>query len=117
VGAELRQSNGQTDQVHLLVHYPPGIALSVLVNSLKRRVVSQAAPAVSRPCAQILVGQALPVISLLRHASSGGAPLPVIKQYIDRQNRPTKRDPLRGPYRRGSASSRKQPGFRRKMVT
>jgi hypothetical protein len=34
-GAELREFNGETDQVHLLVHYPPKFALSRLVNSLK----------------------------------------------------------------------------------
>lgn len=34
-GAELREFNGETDHVHLLVHYPPSLALSTLVNSLK----------------------------------------------------------------------------------
>jgi putative transposase len=33
--AELREFNGETDHVHLLVHYPPKVALSRLVNSLK----------------------------------------------------------------------------------
>ncbi|MER5387903.1 IS200/IS605 family transposase [Saccharopolyspora sp. NPDC002686] len=32
---ELREFNGETDHVHLLVHYPPQVALSRLVNSLK----------------------------------------------------------------------------------
>jgi hypothetical protein len=34
--AELKQFNGETDHVHLLVHYPPKVQLSKLVNSLKR---------------------------------------------------------------------------------
>ncbi|MFF7191515.1 IS200/IS605 family transposase, partial [Streptomyces sp. NPDC008222] len=34
-GAELREFNGEDDHVHLLVHYPPKVALSKLVNSLK----------------------------------------------------------------------------------
>jgi putative transposase len=34
-GAELKEFNGETDHVHLLVHYPPKVALSGLVNSLK----------------------------------------------------------------------------------
>lgn len=34
-GAELREFNGETDHVHLLVHYPPSLAPSTLVNSLK----------------------------------------------------------------------------------
>lgn len=33
--AELREFNGETDHVHLLAHYPPSLALSVLVNRLK----------------------------------------------------------------------------------
>jgi putative transposase len=35
LNAELREFNGETDHVHLLAHYPPGLALSVLVNQLK----------------------------------------------------------------------------------
>ena len=34
-GAELHEFNGEDDHVHLLVHYPPAVALSKLVNSLK----------------------------------------------------------------------------------
>lgn len=33
--AELKNFNGERDNVHLLVHYPPKVALSKLVNSLK----------------------------------------------------------------------------------
>ncbi len=33
--AELIECDGEDDHVHLLVHYPPKIALSKLVNSLK----------------------------------------------------------------------------------
>jgi putative transposase len=32
---ELVEFNGETDHVHLLVHYPPKVALSRLVGSLK----------------------------------------------------------------------------------
>jgi putative transposase len=32
---ELREFNGETDHVHLLVHYPPQVKLSALVGSLK----------------------------------------------------------------------------------
>jgi putative transposase len=32
---ELAEFNGANDHVHLLVHYPPKVALSTLVNSLK----------------------------------------------------------------------------------
>ncbi len=33
--AELKQFNGEQDHVHLLVHYPPKVQRSKLVNSLK----------------------------------------------------------------------------------
>jgi putative transposase len=32
---ELREFNGEADHVHLLVHHPPKVALSKLINSLK----------------------------------------------------------------------------------
>ena len=32
---DLREFNGESDHVHLLVHYPPKVRLSELVNSLK----------------------------------------------------------------------------------
>jgi putative transposase len=35
--AEPREFNGERDHVHLLVHYPPKVAVSKLVNSLKGR--------------------------------------------------------------------------------
>jgi REP element-mobilizing transposase RayT len=34
-GAELKECNGEDDHVHLLIIYPPKVALSSLVNSLK----------------------------------------------------------------------------------
>jgi putative transposase len=52
-GAELREFNGETDHVHLLVHYPPKVALSQLVNSLKgvsARHLRQEFPAHIRTC-------------------------------------------------------------------
>jgi putative transposase len=33
--ADLKEFNGEDDHVHLLVHYPPKVQLSKLVNSLK----------------------------------------------------------------------------------
>lgn len=35
LGAELRESNGEEDHVHLLVEYPPNVAISALVNNPK----------------------------------------------------------------------------------
>ena len=87
VGAELREFNGETDHVHLLVHYPPSLALSVLVNRLKgvssRRLLQQY-PAHVR---KYLWGKHFWSPSYFA-ASCGGASLSIIKQYIEQQNRP-----------------------------
>jgi REP-associated tyrosine transposase len=86
-GAELREFNGEADHVHLLVHYPPKVPISALVNSLKgvsaRRLRAQYPGRVNRA-------------SMRGHfwspsyfaASCGGAPLSIIRQYIEQQQRP-----------------------------
>lgn len=84
---ELKEFNGERDHVHLLVNYPPKAALSKLVNSLKG--VS------SRRLRFEYTGQANPAI-MHGHfwsrsyfaGSCGGAPLTVVRQYIEQQNRP-----------------------------
>ena len=86
---ELVEFNGENNHVHLLVNFPPKVALSKLVNSLKgvsSRRMRQEFP------------------DLVRHyyranrlwsgsyfaGSVGGAPLSVVRQYIEQQNRPVK---------------------------
>lgn len=86
-GATLSEFNGETDHVHLLVFYPPKIAISTLVNSLKG--VS------ARMLRANYTGQ-VNRASMRGHfwspsyfaASCGGAPLTIIKQYIEQQRRP-----------------------------
>jgi putative transposase len=39
-GAQLREFTGDTDHVHLLVHYPPHVALSRLVNTPQRHILT-----------------------------------------------------------------------------
>jgi putative transposase len=84
---ELVEFNGETNHIHLLVNFPPKVAISKLVNSLKG-VSSRRLP------------QEFP--ELVRHYhranrlwsgsyfadSVGGAPLTVLRQYIEQQNRP-----------------------------
>ena len=86
-GADLREFNGEADHVHLLVEYPPKVAVSALVNSLKgvsaRRLRAEFTGRVNQA-------------SMHGHfwspsyfaASCGGAPLSIIRQYIDHQQRP-----------------------------
>jgi putative transposase len=85
---ELTEFNGEDNHIHLLVNFPPKVALSPLVNSLKdvsSRRIRQEFP------------------QLLRHywrarrlwsgsyfaGSVGGAPISVLRQYIEQQNHPT----------------------------
>ncbi|KAA2254086.1 IS200/IS605 family transposase [Solihabitans fulvus] len=87
LGAELREFNGETDHVHLLVHYPPSLALSTLVNSLKgvsSRRLRQEFPAHVR---RYLWDQHFWSPSYFA-GSCGGAPLSIIKEYIEQQKRP-----------------------------
>jgi putative transposase len=86
-GAELRELNGESDQLHLLVHYPPSVALSRLVNSLKG--VS------SRRLREQFTGQVNRSVMHRRFwspshfaGSCGGAPLSIAREYIENQRRP-----------------------------
>ena len=82
-GAALVECNGEDDHVHLLVEYPPQVAVSRLVNSLKG-VSSRR------------LRQRYPVRTHRDHlwspsyfaASCGGAPLAIIRQYVEQQRRP-----------------------------
>ena len=85
--AELREFNGETDHVHLFVHYPPSLALSRLVNSLKgvsSRRLRHEFPAHIR---RYLWGQHFWSPSYFA-GSCGGAPLSILKEYIEQQKRP-----------------------------
>ena len=87
VGAELREFNGVTDHVQLLVYYPPSLALSVLVYRLKGVSSRRLRERYSRHVRKYLWGKHFWSPSYFA-ASRGGAPLTVIKQYIEQQNRP-----------------------------
>ena len=86
VCAELREFNGEADHVHLLVHYPPKAALSRLVGSLKgvsARRLRQEFPGHIR---KYQWGEHFWSPSYFA-ASCGGAPLAIIKEYIEQQKR------------------------------
>ncbi|KND35287.1 cytosine methyltransferase [Streptomyces acidiscabies] len=86
-GAELTEFNGERDHVHLLVHYPPKVALSRLVGSLKgvsaRRLRQEFPDHIRR----YLRGDHFWSPSYFA-ASVGGAPLSVVEEYIENQKRP-----------------------------
>ena len=84
---ELREFNGDHDHVHLLVHYPPKVALSKLVNSLKGVSARMLRKEYSAHVRQYLWGGHFWSGSYFA-GSVGGAPLTVLKQYIEQQKRP-----------------------------
>lgn len=84
--ADLVEFNGEADHVHLLINYPPKIALSKLVNSLKG--VSSRKLKLHHPeVANRYYRSALWSPSYFA-ASCGGAPIEVIKQYVQQQRTP-----------------------------
>lgn len=86
--SDLIEFNGEADHVHLLVGFPPKIAISTLVNSLKgvssRLVRKQNFPEVTAK----LWGDHFWSPSYYA-GSCGGVTIEKIRQYIENQNRPT----------------------------
>jgi putative transposase len=83
----LVEFDGERDHVHLLVNYPPKVAISSLVNSLKgvssRLIRKKKFPEVEN----ILWGDHLWSPSYFA-GSCGGAPIEIIRQYIEQQQSP-----------------------------
>ncbi|GGO82941.1 IS200/IS605 family transposase [Nonomuraea cavernae] len=84
---DLAEFNGETNHVHLLVNFPPKVALSKLVNSLKG--VSSRRMRQEFPELAAHYYRATKLWSGSYFAGSvGGAPITVLRQYIKQQNRP-----------------------------
>ncbi|WP_427006050.1 IS200/IS605 family transposase [Pseudarthrobacter sp. H2] len=86
-GATLTGFNGGEDHVHLLVHYPPTVEVSKLVNSLKGVSSRMLRKDHSARVQQFLWGGHFWSPSYFA-GSCGGAPLEVVKEYIESQKRP-----------------------------
>ncbi|MET8006449.1 IS200/IS605 family transposase [Nonomuraea glycinis] len=84
---ELGEFNGEDDHVHLLVHYPPKVALSKLVNSLKGVSARILHKEFGTHVRDHQSGGRFWSGSYFA-GSAGGAPLTVVKQYIEQQNQP-----------------------------
>jgi len=85
---ELIEFNGEAEHVHMLVSFPPKVSVSKLVNSLKgvssrrlRREFPELAEHYWR-AKRLWNGSYFA-------GSVGGAPLEILKQYIERQDRPS----------------------------
>lgn len=97
--AQLVECNGEDDHVHLLVEYPPQVSISKLVNSLKgvsSRLLREHRPEVSgRYFKGVLWSPSYFA------ASCGGAPISIIRQYVEQQRVGSGGLPPPRPKRRG----------------
>jgi REP-associated tyrosine transposase len=86
--AELMEFEGERDHVNLLVNYPPKVSVSKLVNSLKgvsaRLLRKKGYPTIVK----YLWGGSLWSPSYFA-GSCEGAPISIIRQYIEGQNTPS----------------------------
>jgi putative transposase len=85
-GAELMEMDGEDNHVHLLVEYQPKVSVSALVNSLKG--VSSRMLRKERPDMQDRYWKGVLWSPSYFAASCGGAPISIIKQYIEQQETP-----------------------------
>jgi putative transposase len=85
--ATLVEFNGEHDHVHLLIEYPPKVAISKMVNSLKGVSARKLRDEYRYWINQHSMNGHLWSPSYFA-ASCGGAPLRVVKQYIEDQRRP-----------------------------
>ncbi|MBG3126893.1 IS200/IS605 family transposase, partial [Proteus mirabilis] len=84
---ELVEMDGERDHVHLLINYPPKLAISNLVNSLKG--VSSRLPRRNRPdIAQRDYYKGVLWSPSYFAGSCGGAAISIIRQYIEQQETP-----------------------------
>ena len=87
LGTELREFNGETDHLHMLVHYPPSLALSLFVDRLKgvsSRKLRQEYPSHDRQYLWSCYFWSPPYFA----GSCGGARLSIVEDHIEQQKRP-----------------------------
>ena len=85
---DLKEFNGESNHVHLLITYPPKVRISELVNSLKgvsSRKFKQNFPEMKNFWSIEKSKNALWSPSYFA-GSVGGAPLSILRQYIENQN-------------------------------
>ena len=85
--AELIEFDGENNHVHLLIQYPPKIAISKLVNSLKG--VSSRMLRVLHKDIQKYYWKGVLWSPSYFAGSCDGAPISIIRQYIEQQQTPS----------------------------
>ena len=84
--AELVEMDGEHEHVHLLIEYPPKVAVSSLVNSLKG--VSSRLLRQRRPDMRKRYWKGVLWSPSYFAASCGGAPIAIVRPYIEQQKTP-----------------------------
>jgi putative transposase len=84
----LTEFDGENDHVHLLIHYPPKVQLSKLVNSLKGVSSRMLRVEFEKQISKLYWKGVLWSPSYFA-ASCGGAPIETVKKYIQNQKSPT----------------------------
>lgn len=85
--SELVEFEGEDDHVHLLINYPPKFSVSSLVNSLKG-VSSRLIKKRKHPSIQSKLWAGSLWSPSYFSGSCGGAPISVLRQYIENQRSP-----------------------------
>lgn len=85
--AELVEFEGERDHVHLLVQYPPKLALSKLVNSLKG-VSSRVLRKQFKKDIEKYYWKGVLWSPSYFAGSCGGAPIDIVRKYIENQKSP-----------------------------
>ena len=87
VEATLQEFDGEYDHVHLMIHYPPKIELSKLVNSLKGVSSRYLRREFTNQIEKYYWKGVLWSPSYFA-ASCGGAPISIVREYIKNQSAP-----------------------------
>ncbi len=85
--AELVEFEGERDHVHLLVNYPPKVAISKLVNSLKG-VSSRVLRRQFKQQIEKYYWEGVLWSPSYFAGSCGGAPIDIVRKYIEQQKTP-----------------------------
>ena len=85
MGFSILEFNGEADQIHLLIKYPPKLSISGMVNSLKG-VSSRRYGQANLPKPKNRKSLWSPSYFV---SSVGGAPLETLKRYIQNQQKPS----------------------------
>lgn len=84
--SKLVEFDGEKDHVHLLINYPPKISVSRLVNSLKG--VSSRKLRLEQPNLLQYYWKGVLWSPSYFAGSCGGAPIEIVRKYIEQQNTP-----------------------------